>query len=106
MFFHLLRNALEAVGQEGRISVTLSGGSSDKGEIWRLEVQDNGTGMTPDDLNKAKELLFTTKKDHIGCGLNLVAAVAAAMDAEVNITSVPDIGTVVSVVKCDRIDRG
>jgi two-component system nitrogen regulation sensor histidine kinase NtrY len=45
--------------------------------VVRLEVADNGSGMTPDVKARAFEPYFSTKRDGTGLGLAIVSAIAA-----------------------------
>jgi|GEM_PF-3856336 len=101
MMYHLLKNAYEAIDEDGFITVDLQSGDRDgsPGCEWCLEIKDNGRGMTEEELSRANEILFTTKKAHIGCGLNLVSAVASRMDAVVEISSRSGEGSVVRIKK-------
>jgi two-component system nitrogen regulation sensor histidine kinase NtrY len=53
--------------------------------IVRLEVADNGCGMTPDVKARAFEPYFSTKRDGTGLGLAIVSAIAADHQAYVRI---------------------
>ncbi len=46
-------------------------------DVVRLEVADDGSGMTPDVKARAFEPYFSTKKDGTGLGLAIVSAIAA-----------------------------
>ncbi|RMF21563.1 MAG: hypothetical protein D6760_09220 [Deltaproteobacteria bacterium] len=67
VLFNLLTNALDASSEGGvvRISVVWDG------HILALEVTDEGVGMDPDTLEKAREPFFTTKNPGQGTGLGL-----------------------------------
>ncbi|MBN1164460.1 MAG: HAMP domain-containing histidine kinase [Candidatus Krumholzibacteriota bacterium] len=97
MMFHLLKNSLEASGGEGKIQVTFEAGQDE--DRWRIEIQDNGTGMDAEELAQAGEILYSTKHSHIGCGLNLVSAVATRMGATVEIKSKRGVGSIVRIIK-------
>jgi two-component system nitrogen regulation sensor histidine kinase NtrY len=53
--------------------------------VVRLEVADNGCGMTPDVKARALEPYFSTKKDGSGLGLAIVSAIAADHQAYVRL---------------------
>ncbi len=99
MMFHLLKNALEASEGEGDVKVTIENGTRETGDAgkWIIEVQDSGCGMSDIELAKAGEILFSTKSSHIGCGLNLVSAVAKRMNATVKINSETGVGSIVRI---------
>jgi two-component system nitrogen regulation sensor histidine kinase NtrY len=83
---NLLDNAVHACqGAEGggRITVTLA---RDPGiDVVRLEVADNGIGMTADVQARVFEPYFSTKKDGTGLGLAIVSAIVADHHAYIRV---------------------
>jgi two-component system nitrogen regulation sensor histidine kinase NtrY len=53
--------------------------------VVRLEVADNGCGMTPDVKARAFEPYYSTKKDGTGLGLAIVSAIVADHHAYVRV---------------------
>jgi two-component system, NtrC family, nitrogen regulation sensor histidine kinase NtrY len=74
---NMLDNAVAACanghGQSGRIEITTSYLQSLG--LVRLELSDNGSGMTPEVKARLFEPYFSTKKDGTGLGLAIVSAV-------------------------------
>ena len=70
---NVLKNAMEAVGRNGRIGVHLwrEGGTT------RLAVRDSGPGIAPEARDRLFTPFFSTKRDGLGLGLTLVAEVLA-----------------------------
>ena len=72
---NLLINARDATGGRGRVAIRLS-------RVWRggpyarLEVVDDGPGLTPEGLERALEPLFTTKPEGTGLGLPMIQQMA------------------------------
>ena len=70
---NVLKNAMEAAGEGGRIGVRL----------WRengtthLAVRDSGPGIAPEARDRLFTPFFSTKRDGLGLGLTLVAEVLA-----------------------------
>lgn len=70
---NVLKNAMEATGEGGRIRVSL----------WReegkteLAVRDSGPGIAPQARDRLFTPFFSTKRDGLGLGLTLVAEVLA-----------------------------
>ena len=53
--------------------------------VVRLEVADNGAGMTPDVQARVFEPYFSTKKDGTGLGLAIVSAIVADHHAYIRV---------------------
>ena len=68
VMLNLLNNAIDAVEQNGR--VTVQAWLGDDGHI-RLEVADTGTGIKPEHLKQLFDPFFTTKDAGKGTGLGL-----------------------------------
>lgn len=92
---NLVVNARDAMPDGG--SIRLRTRSDD--EAVTVEVDDTGTGMTPEVLARATEPFFTTKA-HQGSGLGLaqVAAFARQCGGSCQIESEPGAGTAVRIV--------
>ncbi len=103
MVHHLLKNSMEAIEDRGKISMDLSPVETIDGRKrgWILEFQDNGCGMSEDELSRAGQLLYTTKRGHVGCGLNLATAVIRRIGATVGVWSKQGVGTLIRIKKVD-----
>ncbi len=62
---NLIVNAAEATGGRGQVLVKLSGDE----EHVRLEVNDDGPGIPPEERNRVLQAFYTTKPDGSGLGL-------------------------------------
>ncbi len=71
---NLLLNARDALPAGGTIQVWTS---CERGEV-RLQVVDNGTGMTPEIMDQIFDPFFTTKEVGKGTGLGLASALGVA----------------------------
>ena len=82
---NLLRNAAQAsqAGQTVRLSVDAGG----------LRVQDEGSGMTEEQLGKLFSPFFTTKADGTGLGLSTVQKIVDAHGGSLRVTSEPGKGS-------------
>lgn len=69
MLVALLINACEAIGEEGRITVSSANVRREK--KVRIEVADNGSGMDARTRARIFEPFFTTKEEAVGSGLGL-----------------------------------
>lgn len=93
----LLKNAFEAIEESGDIGVSLRHDSML--DIFRITINDNGTGINPDDLGRIFEPFFTTRKKFgaVGMGLTATARVIRFHGGKIRMSSEPNIGTSVLV---------
>jgi signal transduction histidine kinase len=82
---NLLENALQAVGDKGRIEVRLH---SKDGRL-ELEIEDSGPGVDPDIREKIFEPFFSTKTSGSGLGLALVKKISEDHGGGVTLESQP-----------------
>ncbi|BAL26470.1 nitrogen regulation protein NR(II) [Azoarcus sp. KH32C] len=71
VFSNLLVNAMQAVGQGGRIVVRCAG---EDGERVRVEIEDDGEGITEENLARVFNPFFTTRPVGSGTGMGLSVA--------------------------------
>ncbi len=92
---NLTRNAIES-GEEG-IRVTIRTRPARRG--IQLRVQDNGRGMTEEQRRHIFDPFYTTRHEQggLGLGLSIVHGIVAAHGGVMEVESVPDWGTVVTV---------
>jgi signal transduction histidine kinase len=67
---NLISNAADAVGHNGVITVRLVCKQRVDGPVVHLAVEDDGPGVTEENVQRIFEPFFTTKKD-VGTGLGL-----------------------------------
>ncbi len=91
----LLSNALEASHAGGAVTVR---GRHDVAESKvMISVEDIGSGMTPDELERAGKPFHTTKSQGLGVGLALARRVVERFGGRMQINSVRGQGTVVRI---------
>ncbi len=70
VFMNLLLNAVEAMGTNGELTVsTETVPGENGGRTLKIQIQDTGAGLTPENLARLFEPFFTTKKNGTGLGL-------------------------------------
>jgi len=104
---NLAVNARDAMDGEGRLEMRATNVSLADGEVGtlpagnyvRIAVTDNGTGMSPETLERVFEPFFTTKPAGQGTGLGLsqISGFARQSGGDVAIESVLGDGTTVSI---------
>jgi two-component system nitrogen regulation sensor histidine kinase NtrY len=73
VMINLLDNAIEAINGEGKVSIKVD---YDKAlQLARIEVADNGRGITSENKMRLFEPYFSTKKQGTGLGLAIVSSI-------------------------------
>jgi signal transduction histidine kinase len=95
VLFNYLSNALKFTAEKGSVVIRIAAEGSD---AYRLEVEDTGTGIHPDDLPK----LFTEfgqlgasekAKSGTGLGLAITRGIVEAQGGRVGVESTPGVGS-------------
>jgi signal transduction histidine kinase len=85
---NLVENALNAVGDSGKIVVAVR--PAEDGEAVEIVVEDDGPGLTSETLARAFEPFFSTKSNGSGLGLALVRRVAEDHGGSATLESLGD----------------
>jgi two-component system nitrogen regulation sensor histidine kinase GlnL len=97
-FVNLLFNAIEAMGNHGKLTVASElTRRDDNTPIIRLTVKDTGTGITPECLDRLFEPFFTTKTTGHGLGLVITRRIVLDHRGTISVQSWPGEGTVFTV---------
>lgn len=96
---NLAINACQAMPHGGRLTLSArrANGSPNNTQRVQLRVEDTGTGIAPEHLEKIFNLYFTTKPDGTGIGLALVYRTIHLHDGEIDVESVPGSGTTFTI---------
>ena len=96
VFLNLLTNAAQAIEERGRI-VLRSGRA--EGDVW-IEVEDNGCGIPPENLERIFEPFYTTKPvgKGTGLGLSLSWGIVQRHHGKIDVRSEPGRGTIFRVI--------
>jgi PAS domain S-box-containing protein len=94
---NLIINAVEAVEGEGRVTVRVRSRSAvdannDRGEAV-IEVEDNGRGISKDDLPRIFNPFYTTTRGGTGLGLPAARRIARAHGGQLDVCSTPGHGS-------------
>lgn len=90
IILNLLRNALEALGQNGgEVSVSLA----ERRGMAELRIRDTGPGIPPKLLPRIFDPFFTTKPTGSGLGLAITRSAVENLGGEISATSTPGKGT-------------
>ncbi len=91
VFLNLINNAFAAVDDGGRVSITAFEKDVD---TVGVTIQDNGVGMSPETMKRIFDPFFTTKKGSgTGLGLSITYGIVKRLGGEIDVHSVPDVGS-------------
>lgn len=93
-FLNLIVNAIEAMDPHKGLLQILITGENNK---YKIEIRDNGHGMTEEELNKVFEPYFSTKSKGNGLGLTNTANIILNHKGDINVTSKPGEGTAFTI---------
>lgn len=91
MLFNLTRNAMEAMGEKGKL--TISTQYVEEQSIVELRVTDTGLGIPDVILEKLFEPFYTTKQKGTGLGLPLCLSIIEGHGGSIRVESKPNQGT-------------
>jgi signal transduction histidine kinase len=100
VFFNLIKNALEAMKDEGEITITVG---SDDNDV-AVTIRDSGAGMSAEQLAHLFEPYRTTKVGGSGLGLMVTSRIVHDHGGTIAAESTPGEGTTFTV-KLPRIER-
>ena len=91
---NLLLNALEAMGTNGVLTVNTETVKGERSERQlRINIQDTGVGIAPENLEHLFEPFFTTKKNGTGLGLAISQRIALEHHGSIRVQSEPGKGS-------------
>jgi len=90
VFINLFMNSIQAMPDGGTLQVRLS-----RPRRYRIEVEDTGTGMTTEEVERAFDPFYTTKERGTGLGLPICYGIVRSHGGEIDLESTPGEGTVV-----------
>ncbi|UCE35574.1 MAG: PAS domain-containing protein [Deltaproteobacteria bacterium] len=96
VLLNLYLNAVEAMDQGGRLSVSLDW--DEHSQIARITVTDTGEGIRKEDLAHVFDPYFTTKESGTGLGLAIVHNIIESHSGEIRVESEQGKGTSVTIL--------
>jgi signal transduction histidine kinase len=96
-FLNVIRNALEAEAEHGKIIVLLRYFDAARQSV-AVEIKDNGGGINEEDMPHIFNPFFTRKNYGTGLGLSLVKKIVDIHQGTIDISSKKNEGTTVLIV--------
>jgi two-component system sensor histidine kinase HydH len=88
--FNITRNALEAVSGQGRVVVSVERFKSGRAAV---HIEDNGRGLSDEQIDHMFDPSFTTKEKGLGLGLSIAHEIIAGHGGEIRVESRPGKGS-------------
>lgn len=102
LILNLVRNAIESMVQGGIVTIS----TEQRGEKVILAIQDQGTGISPDILNKLGTPFLTTKENGIGIGLAVCYRIVYRHAGVIEVDSTVGKGTKFTIIlNCSKQDQ-
>lgn len=87
-FMNLLMNGVEAIGNDGELTVFTENHTDANGRRHlKIHIRDTGPGIAPEFLTRVFEPFFTTKKNGTGLGLAICQRIAQEHQGQVDVQS-------------------
>jgi signal transduction histidine kinase len=91
---NLVGNAIDSLeGRPGTVTVSTERHGDARRPMVRLVVADTGRGMTEQQLNRAFDDFYTTKRDGTGLGLSVVRRLVLDLNGSLHVDTAPGEGT-------------
>ncbi|MCP4157483.1 MAG: hypothetical protein GY757_57770 [bacterium] len=109
VFKNLILNAVQAVPENGSVliggeNVSLPGGNEflpTAGNYVKLSIEDNGTGIPPENIDKIFDPYFSTRNEStqhgLGLGLSICQSIISQHNGHISVESEVGKGTVINV---------
>ncbi len=97
VFLNIMLNAMQAMPDGGKLTVSIKKAILDKKEGLQLNIGDTGCGIKPEDMSDIFNPFFTTKSNGTGLGLAICYRIIKEHQGNIKITSRPQQGTLVSL---------
>jgi polar amino acid transport system substrate-binding protein len=99
VIINLIQNACQALADKTR-GIFIATMLDDTGDHVVIQVQDEGAGISAEDLVRIREPFFTTKQEAggLGLGLSISARIVEEHRGTMRFTSQPGVGTTVEII--------
>jgi signal transduction histidine kinase len=88
---NLIRNSIQAKANKLTVSISL------KEDLCEIKVEDNGTGISEENINKVFDENFTTKKSGMGIGLSMAKRFIESVNGNIAVEKTSTEGTTILI---------
>jgi len=90
---NILKNGIESMEINGKLHVILTNNE----DTIQIDIRDEGSGMTQEQIHRLGEPYFTTKEKGTGLGMMVSYSIINQMDGQITVVSEQGIGTCFSI---------
>ncbi|MGX2958508.1 ATP-binding protein [Peribacillus sp. JNUCC 23] len=91
---NIMKNGIESMSNHGEIKIHLNYENS----MIHINIQDEGIGMTQEQIDRLGEPFFTTKEKGTGLGMMVSFSIIKEMNGNIHVTSEHEEGTCFSII--------
>ena len=91
-FFNLINNACQAMTKRGVLSLRVHPFSKNGSSYIKVEVEDNGKGIDPENLHNIFNPFYSTKESNLGLGLPIVHKIITSHRGQIEVDNHPGKG--------------
>ena len=95
VILNLLANAMDACGENGQVELR---SSLDKKGLWRIDIIDDGEGISPEKLAHLFDIYYTTKAHGTGLGLYISRKIIQAHDGSIELKNNSQMGVTCTII--------
>jgi len=92
-FFNLINNACQAMTERGVLSLRVHSFSKNGSSYIKVEVEDTGKGIDPENLHNIFNPFYSTKESRLGLGLPIVHKIITSHRGQIEVDNHPGKGT-------------
>ncbi len=97
VFFNLVNNACESMGGKGKLSIRIHPILKNGFPFIRVEVEDTGVGIDPENLHHIFNPFYTTKDNRLGLGLPIIHKIVTSHQGQIEVNNHPGRGVTFSL---------
>lgn len=97
VFFNLVSNACEAMNGKGKLSIRIHPLFKNGFPFVRVDVEDTGAGIDPENLHHIFNPFYTTKDNRLGLGLPIIHKIVTSHQGQIEVNNHPGKGVTFSL---------
>ena len=105
-FFNLISNAYESMDGKGRLAIRIHPISKNGSSFIKVEVEDAGMGIDPENLHNIFNPFYTTKENRLGLGLPIIHKIITSHQGQIEVDNRPGKGaTFIIALPAQKVGR-